>query len=132
MYTVDTMGVIIMAISGMVVGWLWYGPLFGRTWVRLMNINPDAMDKSKMGLRYLGAFAGTLVMAYVLANVIEGFVLTSLGDALKAGCLMWLGFIAPVTLGSVLWGGKNIKLWILDNAHYIIVLVLMAGIYVSF
>jgi len=132
MYEVNTLGVIISAVAGMIIGALWYGPLFGKVWVRLSNINPDTMDKSKMGLRYLGAFIGTLVMAYVLANVIEGFAVEELGDALEAGCTMWFGFIAPVTLGSVLWGGKSFKLWMLDNAHYLVVLLVMAGIYVNF
>jgi len=132
MYEVNTLGVIIAAVAGMIIGALWYGPLFGKVWVRLSNVNPDTMDKSKMGLRYLGAFIGTLVMAYVLANVIEGFAVEEFGDALEAGCTMWFGFIAPVTLGGVLWGGKSFKLWLLDNAYYLVVLLVMAGIYVNF
>ena len=42
---------------------------------------------------------------------------------------MWLGFIAPVTLGSVLWEMKSWKLWILNNAYYLVVLVVMGLIF---
>lgn len=45
-----------------------------------------------------------------------------------AGFWNWLGFIAPVTLGVVLWEGKPWKLWVLHNAYYLLALLVMGVI----
>ena len=47
---------------------------------------------------------------------------------LKVGFLSWLGFIAPVTLGSVLWEGKSWRLWFLMNSYYLVALLVMGSI----
>jgi hypothetical protein len=45
-----------------------------------------------------------------------------------SGFFNWIGFIAPVTLGTVLWGGKSWKLWLIDNGFYLIDLLIMGMI----
>jgi hypothetical protein len=40
----------------------------------------------------------------------------------------WLGFIAPVTLGVVIYQRKSWKLWILDNAYWLIAMLAMGKI----
>lgn len=45
-----------------------------------------------------------------------------------AGFWNWLGFVAPVTLGAVLWEGKHWKLWFLNNGYYLVTLLLMGAV----
>lgn len=40
---VNYLAVVVAAIIYLVVGFLWYGPLFGRRWMALMNITPSSM-----------------------------------------------------------------------------------------
>lgn len=40
----------------------------------------------------------------------------------------WLGFVAPVTLGGVLWEGKPWKLWGLNNGYQLLSLLVMGVI----
>jgi hypothetical protein len=47
---------------------------------------------------------------------------------LSAGFWNWLGFVAPVTLGKVLWEGKPWKLWFLDSGNYLLTLLGMGVI----
>jgi hypothetical protein len=50
---------------------------------------------------------------------------------LMCGFWNWLGFIAPVTLGTVLWEGKPWKLWALTNGYYLFSLLIM-GVILAF
>ena len=54
--------------------------------------------------------------------------MSGLEAGIKVGFLSWLGFVAPVTLGSVLWEGRSWKFWILTNGYYLITLVVMGSI----
>lgn len=136
---INYLAVLLAAISSMVLGFLWYGPLFGKTWMNLSGLTKEKMDKAKakgMSVQYGIAFVGSLVMSYVLAHSLvfaaSYFKTSGVSAGLMVGFWNWLGFIAPVTLGIVLWDGKSWKLWILTNAYYLVSLLLMGVILVSF
>ena len=76
-------------------------------------------------------FVGSPVMAYVLANSLvfasPYLKVEGVSAGVMAGFWSWLGFIAPVTLGSVLWERKSWKLWMLNNG-YQLVNICVAGV----
>jgi hypothetical protein len=41
--TINYAAVLLAAVANMVVGMLWYGPLFGKQWQALMGFNADSM-----------------------------------------------------------------------------------------
>lgn len=127
--------VLVAAVASMIIGFIWYGPLFGKQWVALSGMTPEKIEAAKktgMSKTYALAFVGSLVMAYVLAHalVFASAYLKVEGPqaGLTAGFWNWLGFIAPVTLGSVLWEGKSWKLWLLNNGHYLLALLAMGAV----
>lgn len=135
---VNYYAVIAAAVANMVVGFLWYGPLFGKQWVALMGWSNEQIEAGKEKMKtgamkvYPIAFVGSLLMAYVLQHflVFGGVYLgiSGISLALVIGFWSWLGFVAPVTLSSVLWEGRSWKLWILGNAHYIVAIMVMGTI----
>ena len=135
MVQINFLAVITCVVVSMVLGSLWYGPIFGKTWIALMGFTEKDMEAAKakgMAKSYALMAVGSLVMAYVLAHSLV-FAATFLnvsgiGAGLQAGFWNWLGFIAPVTLGTVLWEGKPWKLWMLNNAYYLVLLCVMGTI----
>ena len=128
--------VLVAAVVGMVIGGLWYSPLlFAKQWMAWSGKTPadlEAAKKKGMTLAYVLMFVGTFLMAYVLhhALVFASAYLNVSGAwaGMTAGFWNWLGFIAPVTLGTVLWDGKPWKLWMLNNVYYLLVLLIMGVI----
>ena len=129
---INYLAVLGAALFSIVLGSLWYGPLFGKLWMKLSGHKPSDAAKDKMGMLYALATIGSLVQAYVLAHSLifaSAYTnTTGLPSGLVAGFWNWLGFIAPVTLGDVLWYGKPWKLWILNNAYYLTSLLVMGAI----
>lgn len=131
---INYLAVIVATISSMVIGFVWYGPLFGKQWMALMGIASKSMDAGKkgMGKRYGLMTLGSLVMSFVLAHSLvfasTYLKLDGLMAGLDAGFWNWLGFIAPVTLGSVLWENKSWKLWVLNNGYQLVTLLVMGCI----
>ena len=131
MIPINYLAVLVAAIVNMVVGSLWFGPLFGKPWMKLSGITQEDIKKAKargMAKAYALAFVGALLMAYVLAHNVElgrtYFHMSSLVTGFNAGFWAWVGFVVPVTMGAVLWEGKSWKLWVLNSFYYLIVLVL--------
>lgn len=137
MVPINYMAVVVAAIASMVVGSLWYGPLFGKQWIALSGMSPEAVAAGKakgmkgMWKSYVFMFVGSLVMAYVLSHalVFSSAYLNAAGVSagLMTGFWNWLGFIVPVKLGSVLWEGKSWKLFVLDTAYYLVTLCIMGA-----
>ncbi len=133
---INYVAVVAAALANMVLGMLWYGPLFGKPWMKLMGwkeadfekMKNDPKMKGKMPMLYLAALAGALVMAYVLAHVITYVGAHDAASGAQAGFWMWLGFIATVMLGSVLWENKPVNLYLLNVGYYLVALVLMGAV----
>ena len=73
-----------------------------------------------------------VVMSYVLAHSLVFAAAYLKMSGVRAGIMCgfwnWLGFIAPVTLGAVIWEGKPWKLWLLLNSNYLVALPVMGVI----
>ncbi len=125
--TVNYVAVVAAAVASFVVGWLWYGPLFGKTWMKLTGKtsmgNKDEMPKSMVIV-----FIGALITAWVLSAFLQLTGSTTLSSALPVAVWAWLGFQAPETVGVVLWEGKSWNLFFLNAAQKLVNLLVIAAV----
>jgi len=129
---INYLAVLVAAVASVVLGFVWYGPLFGKTWAQLMGFDKKKMaEAKKKGMpkqTWVLMILGTLVTSYVLAHFVDYLDAVNVAGALQAGFWLWLGFIVPVQLGMVLWEGKPWKLYFLNAAYYLVNLSVMATI----
>ena len=134
--TINYLAVLVAAVVSMVLGAVWYGPLFGKKWSELMgwsSMTPEqtAEMKKSANKSYFWMFLSSLVMAYVTAWVVGVAGVSDFSGGLEVGFWLWLGFVATVSLGGVLWEKKPIKLWALNNGFNLLNLlvygVILAG-----
>ncbi len=122
--TVNYVTVLIAAVVSMVVGFVWYSPvLFAKPWMKEMGYTASSMKnmQKKMAPMYALSFVASLLMAYVLYHsaVMGGYFLGTSGltVGLQAAFWSWLGFIMPVQLTDVLFGGKSWKLFFINTGY---------------
>jgi len=128
---INLIAVVAAAVVSMVIGMFWYSPLaFGKMWMRLMGFEEKDKEKMKQDAKKAYPFAvlSSLVMAFVLAMFVDYAGAITVLQGVITGALIWLGFIATVTLQPVLWAGRSVKLYALDNGHNLIALVVMGAI----
>jgi len=120
----------------MVLGFLWYGPIFGKTWAKMMGF--DAMDKNKKkemqkkaGPAYGIMFLTSLLTAYILVHFTGYAMAKTWIDGVVTGLWAWLGFVLPATLSTALFGGKNIKVWAIESGYYLVSLLMFGAILVA-
>ena len=129
MIEVNYWAVLAAGVAGTVVGAIWYGPLFGRLWMRLAGMSQEKISQMKgrgMGRAYTPSFIMVLVMAFVLAQFIQVFEVVDASGAFELTFWIWLGFLVPLLLSPVIWQDKRLKLFVLDSAHYLLAVYVMA------
>ena len=117
--------------TSMAIGALWYSPVFfGNVWIHLMGFTAEYMQKQKksMWIKYIVAFGGALLMAYVFAYLIQFTNSFTLKSGAQAGFWIWLGFFATNGLGVILWEGRKSELYLINSAHQLISMVVMGMI----
>lgn len=119
---VNFIAILAAAVSSMVLGFLWYGPLFGKPWMKLSGITPQ---KKGMSQTYALSFVGAIVMAYVLSNFIGFSGATDYTSAGMIGFWAWLGFVGPVQMTDVLFGGKSWNLYFINTGYQLVSLIIM-------
>ncbi len=131
---VNIWAVLVIGVIYMVLGFIWYGPLFGKTWARIIGMDHSQMTpetkkamQKKMGPVYILNFILTLVTVYILALFIQ---LGIRGGGIGTALWIWLGFIMPTVAGYAIWSGKPRKLaWqmFFVSAAYQLITIVIAG-----
>jgi len=131
-YTINYIGVLLSAVGSFAIGFLWFGPIFGKTWMKLMNFSLEQMEEGKkkgMVKPMLLSLISCFVTAFIFFTLAEATFIIGFSEALCLAVLIWLGFSAPIFLNSVLWDGKSWKLFWLNSLHILATLVLSAFIF---
>lgn len=114
--------------ASVVIGFLWYGPLFSKAWIKEMGIAPDSKPapgsmRRGMILMVIGAF----LTAYVLAHTVEiwrpstwkvGADSPNAVYGFASAFFTWIGFYVPVLLSSVAWESRSWKLFGINAGYY--------------
>lgn len=124
-----------------VLGAVWYSPLlFGRWWMQIMEKTAlSRTELQKMQKQMAPFYALQLFLTLVSTFVLVMFVhFMSKGEptfhAYGVAGWIWLGFIAPTQVASVVWGNTKRKFWakqIFIMISYQLVALMLAAYLIS-
>ena len=127
-YNVNLLGVILTAIVGQIIGFIWWGQIFGMKWAKLMGMSSSEVKKAKeksMKVPIIVMLLSNLVMAYTLSILLMATSVTSISAALTIAFWIWLGFIATIGVGVVLWQDKPVSLFWLNSIGWLVTIFAM-------
>jgi hypothetical protein len=122
--------VVVAALANYVIGAIWYAALFRKAWAKLSGVAEMKVTVLSVILALVGAFLMSWVLDHALIFASAYVKMTGAGGGLEGAFFNWLGFVAPVTLGIVIYEKKSWKLWLLNNGYWLISLLVM-GIILS-
>ncbi len=140
MQFVNLWAVLGSVVFSCILGTLWFGPIFGKSWMHMMGISKESMEacktdpKAKAAMRtsYGIMMVSSLVMTYVLASLMQKYAITDYSSAMQFAALIWLGFVGTTMTGMVSWENKPWKLWAITSGYYLVNFVLVSMILVRF
>ena len=128
MLDINWLAVIVAAIIPMLIGSLWYGPLFGKLWMGMIGLTEEEIREDFNPLKsYGGSMVGAVLTAVVLAvlmPLMPGSGMVS--NALTLAILCWLGFHVPFGWQSVAWENKPLGVYFLNLAYNLVAVATMA------
>ncbi len=125
--TINYLAILVCGVAAMIIGYVWYGPLFGKAYMQMMgmdSMSPEQKQamKGKMGMMYFIQFVLSIITAGVLSYHIMNWS-GSQGAVAIAVCT-WFGFVMTTTAGGALWSGKPKAtawklFWITSGAQFV-------------
>lgn len=133
----NILAIVVAAAAMFVIGFLWHGPLFGKTWMRLAGIVPTGNEKlSDMVPQMVWNFAANLLVVWVFATMV-----TFIGGLMPSGTpfftwytgavfagWIWFGFLMPISAYDVIWMKHSKKLWLFELSSQLAAFLAMGAI----
>ena len=116
--------VVASAVGYWVLGALWYSPLlFARPFIALKGWTPEqvaALQAQSHAGEIGAAFISSLVLAYVLAHFVKFTGAETARTGVLTGFWLWLGFVVTTNLETVLFEGRPVGLYLINNGYHLV------------
>lgn len=127
-FDVNWLGVVGATVAAMVIGFLWYGPVFGKIWLAAMGMTQEQVKEQGSSMAIPISIVTAFVTALVLAVVMSAVGADSIGDGVAWGLLASIGFIATSQMNNAAYEGRNGTVVGLYIAYQVVTLGVMGAI----
>jgi hypothetical protein len=133
---VNILAVLIATAAAMAIGSLWYGPLFGDKWMKLVKLN-----KKDAGKNWQKPMLTMLILALVQAFILSHFIvysgyfypdLNSIVLGAITGFWAFVGFALPAVLANNMFARRPNELSTIEVGNQLVTLVTMGVIIGAF
>lgn len=126
---INFLAVIAATLSTFVVGWLWYGPLFGKAWMSAVGLSEEEIQKGNMAKIFGLAFVFEFIMAFNLAMFFygspEGAEMITAGTGAFYGFLTGFGWIFFALAVNSLYEQKSWKYIFINGGYWTVAFTVM-------
>ncbi len=125
---------VMVSISGLaqwLLGGLWYGFIFKKSWMKLVGYAEGEKPKNQI----FGGIAS--LIACLLLSCVRGHVVGWAGSLVftagaKIGIICWLGFMAPPLFAQHIYENRRANLFAINAAYWLLAMALGGGILAAF
>lgn len=114
---INYVAVLAATVAQFIFGAIWYMPIFGKTWGKIHGFDQVSPEKQKemmsqmwplLVAQFVFTFVTTVVFAIFLNNITTDWSIYMLAF------MFWLGFVLPIQVAAVLFGGTK-EGWVLTK-----------------
>jgi len=126
--SIDYLSVVVAALAGFILGWLWYMPLFGKAYrsARGITAEMEAEGRKDMGKTMTVIAVCLLIMAWALGVFVGYTHLVTWMQGLKLGALCWLGFAFTYGWIETMTSRRKMGAFFIDAGYWLVTMVVMA------
>ena len=125
---VNWIAVVAAVVVHQVLGFLWYGALFGKMWLAATGKTPEEMAESGTNSAYIFSTLASLVIVTSTALVLAGVEARTLADGMGWGLLLGIGFIAMSVVVAAIFQETNRTVAGLYAGYQIVSLAIIGAI----
>lgn len=108
---INILAIVIATVASFAVGAVWYMALFSKKWAEMHNMDKLSDAELKEMSAKMGPFYGLQLLMTALSCVILAVFIALLPELkpIYIAILAWAGFVLPVVVSSVIFGGTEAK-----------------------
>jgi len=123
LFQANVLAVLAAAVLQWLVGWLWYGVIFSKSYKALVGASETEKPSNPGGVMAL-IFITNLVLAFALAQIVILSHVDSATLGMFIGVVCGLGFVVPPLLAQHVSEGKPFKLFGINAIYWLIAMAL--------
>lgn len=122
---INWLAVVVATVVSFVLGGLWYGPLFGKVWMRVSGV-----DETKLSGGAGRIFGISFVLQFIAAAVLAAFIGADAGLAfgVSAGLAAGLFWVATAFGVVYLFERRPFGHWAVNAGYHIVLYAIMGAI----
>lgn len=130
MQQMNWIAILVAAFAGFAVGGLWYGPLFGRAWMKERRLTAEDLKRGSIALIYGASFLLSLISAVFLGHLLAHFAPDAHRTMMLATGIA-LGFVIPALGINYLFSRSSLKLFLIDAGYWFVFYAVMGGVFIG-
>ncbi len=122
---INYLAVLVCGILSMLVGAMWYGPVFGKAWMKEVGYTEDDLKNDfSPGKTYGLAVISHICMALVLAYLIALTNASTIIEGIRISLSAWFGFIFLTMFINSLFARKTFRLVAIDSGYQLVNMIM--------
>lgn len=121
---INYLAVLVCGVASMVIGFFWYGPIFGKAWMEEVGKTEEELKENfNPGKTYTLSFIAAIITALALAYLLSLTGAQTIMDALRISITGWLGFVAAIFYLNSLFEDKTLRHVAINTGYHLVNLV---------
>jgi len=123
---INLLSVIVATLSSFLIGGIWYGPLFGKAWMKEFNFTEEDLKKRSIPK----TFGFSILLAFIAAINLEMFIGSEADFTFgaMAGFFAGIGWVATFLGILYLFEMQSLKAYFINAGYCIISLTIMGAV----
>jgi len=126
-YHANVLAVLAAAVLQWLVGWLWYGVIFNKSYRALVGV-PEGQKTGNSGGIMALIFIANLILTFVLAEIVIVSHVATATLGMFVGVVCGLGFVVPPLFAQHVSEGKPFKLFGIHAIYWLIAMALSGSL----
>jgi hypothetical protein len=123
--------VLIAAVIQWLLGALWYGLIFKKSWMKHAGITEGGKSMNAI-FGMVTAFVGCLLLSFILGHIVMWAGAKVFTGGAKLGIICWSGFVAPPLFTQHIFERRPANLFAINAAYWLLAMAIGAGILAAF
>jgi hypothetical protein len=123
--------VVISAIVQWLLGALWYGVVFRKSWMKFVGFAEGEKPKYRI-FGMVASLIACLLLSFVLVHIVGWAGSNTFTGGAKIAIICWLGFMAPPLFTQHIFENRRANLFAINASYWLLAMALGGGIMGAF